>query len=168
MASIFQFGVRGGAKTIGHLLNEIQIGETLLTVRDGALLRLVRVLFIDVACETGGIWQRLHEDRQEFVDGRLRRRNLTTSLGEKIGQGENSNELSVIRALREELGIERYVVARAVKTEESEGTIGSFPGLHSHLTGYYWQVEIFPEDFCQNGYIEVQSDKSTFFVWKRL
>jgi hypothetical protein len=53
-------------------------------------VRQVRPLSMDIYVDLDGERLKLYEDRQEFVDGRIRRRpNMTTSLGEKLEPGED-------------------------------------------------------------------------------
>ena len=88
---------KGSAKNIRHLQKEIDDKETVLEERNGELIRKVSV--VAVAVENNG--KRLVEDRQEFSDGRVRRRG-TRRCGEKCIAGETS-EQSAIRCLEEEL-----------------------------------------------------------------
>lgn len=153
---------RGSAKSLEHLLIEVKSGEVELFERDDKLMRHLAVLDINVFTDIGGR-RYLIEDRQEFTDGRVRRRELPTSVSEKLHKGENPLE-AVARALEEELGVRHFQILSsadgAVETHESP----SFPGLLSEYLVYRVDVLIDPTEY-KDTYQEVQSDKSTYFVW---
>ena len=97
---------KGEAKTFDHLLKEIRDGEMKLIEEGGKLLRGVTVAIADIYyTDSDGNSFHLVEDRQEFKDGRMRRRNLPVSLSEKLKSSEDPDS-SVIRGIEEELGIE--------------------------------------------------------------
>ncbi len=156
----------GPAKTLEHLLKELHEEETALIEDSTGLTRLTSVLRIDVLCTVNGKGYRLREDRQEFKDGRVRKRSfLSCSVAEKLKVGEKPNIHAVLRALREELGITYVSSATKVRTSTSEEESPSYPGLQARFTNHDWVVAICPKDFRREGYTEVQSDKTTYFVW---
>ncbi|MBP9749579.1 MAG: hypothetical protein KBD21_02520 [Candidatus Pacebacteria bacterium] len=159
---------QGSAKTLDHLKKEVAEGETVLVEEEGKLLRLTTVLYIIVECEVGAEWFRLREDRQEFVDGRVRRRAyMWGSLAEKMKAGECPTEGAVLRALSEEIGVSSVKSAHLLQIEVSEEESPSYPGLQARFTNHKWVVEMCPADFHPDGYVEVQPDKSTYFVWEK-
>jgi len=157
---------KGKAKTVGHLYREVVDGEAEVKEdADGALIRVIRVLAIDVYCQApDGAVLKLVEDRQEFKDGRVRRRTLTSSLAEKLKMRENpADRTAVQRAIKEELGVCAQRAEMGGQTHiarESE----SFPGLQTTTLAVSWTVWIDPSEYRPE-YVEVQSDKSTFFRW---
>lgn len=167
-AKLFEYGIdimrfgTGSAKSLNDLLMEIENGEAELVEWDGQLIRLLAVLDINVFTDVGGR-RCLVEDRQEFVDGRVRRRNLSASVSEKLHKGENPSE-AVARALEEELGVRQFRTLSSadevVETHESP----SFPGLMSEYLVYRVEVLIDPAEY-KDTYQEVQSDKATYFIW---
>ncbi len=156
----------GEAKTLDHLLKEIEQHDSVLSVDGGVLKRVIHVAWIDVYYVHHGVILKLKEDYQEFNDGRKRNRNLSSSLGEKMKVGEDP-VLATIRALKEELSVHvepaniRQMPAPPVKTEQSP----SFPGMMTQYTFCKFEVALPPEFFKPEGYVEVQDDKKTFFVW---
>ena len=154
---------RGEAKTIAHLFAEVRSGEAELIERDGQLIRRLAVLNVDVFAEIDGRRLRLVEDRQVFADGRTRRRELPSSVAEKLHK-EEDRETAVARALAEELGIRRFTrvsdFAETATIRESQ----SFPGILSEVAVHHVDVLIDPEEFKEE-YREDQPDKSTWFVW---
>lgn len=160
-----------GTKSIEDLAREVADGDCELVEADGGLLRCLRVLRLDVFYDpdTG---DRLHlkEDRQEYANGGpARRRGLTSSLGEKMRVGEVLGEEIVLRALKEELGIETPVDVdiSLFSYEEELATSRSFPGLPTHYDNYLLPVTLPDEAYDPNGYIEVQPGrKTTYFVWE--
>jgi len=164
---------RGESKTLAHLEKEVEDGESVLIEENGRLIRQVRILNIDVLFHTGYFffesnWYRLKEDRQEFSDGRIRRRNLPSSLAEKLKAEEVPCRGSVARALREEIGFQyRPFYCRKIREWEEEKDSPSYPGLFMRAEISLWLASLLQEDCNENGYVEIQEDKKTFFVWER-
>ncbi len=166
--TLIKFGIpvdqwgKGAAKNIKNLQTEIDEKETTLEENNGELIRKVCVVAVAVECNG----KRLIEDRQEFNDGRVRRRG-TKRCGEKCIEGEIPQQ-AAIRCLTEELGLENINPANLIfeKTNQREMLSMSYPGLKSkyYTSLFYYNM---PEDqYNPDGYIEVQSDKKTYFVWK--
>lgn len=159
----------GSAKTIRHLMKEIDAGETTMEVVDGRLVRKVRVLHAEVYVERGDRRLHLREDRQEFADGRTRRRtDLTNSVSEKMEPGETPAQ-ALARGLREELGIAEgnYFICRDFTSALQDKESASYPGLATKFEKHFVSVEIdgalFREEF-----VEVQEDKTTYFRWEEV
>lgn len=157
---------QGAAKTIGHLLQEMNDGETVLTQRGRELLRQVGVAAVDVTHRDGREVYELVEDRQEFRDGRVRRRDLGSSVSEKIQPGENPTDAAE-RALREELGITGRVNLKGGNMSEEIKESSSYPGLRTQYLRFGFQAELSDDQFSPNGYVEKQPDKITYFVWQK-
>lgn len=106
------------------------------------------------------------EERQEFADGRVRRRNLPCSVAEKLHDGEDRTK-AVARALAEELDIARYRLASEFEAGVEAGESPSFPSLLSEYAITSVAVLIDPAEYrpdCR----EDQKDKSTFFAWREM
>ncbi len=154
----------GSAKTLAHLLKEVQSGETVLEDNgDGRLMRRVSVLGINVFAEHDGVRLRLIEDRQVFNDQRVRSRSLSTSIGEKL-QPDEDVALAVGRALQEELSISAFTVLTHPQKRTEIKESPSYPGISSTYTTYEVNVLIAPHEYKVE-YQEVQSDKTSYFVW---
>src|SRR3989344_8125114 len=157
----------GATKTVDHLVGEVIKGESALEENEeGQLVRKLAVVWVNVYYKTS-IGERYHlrEDRQIFKDGRKRIRSLEGSVAEKLQAGENPDELSVLRALGEELGI-NSVESSEVKSESvTLGDSSSFPGLLREMKNYYFDVEISEDEYKPEGYTENQTDKDSYFVW---
>jgi hypothetical protein len=153
---------KGSAKNIKHLQKEIDDKETVLKEIDGELIRFVSV--VAVAVENNG--KRLVEDRQEFNDGRVRRRG-TKRCGEKCIAGETS-EQSAIRCLEEELGLDVVDTSKLIfeKTHEKTKMSMSYPGLKATYSTALYTYNMPDEQFKPDGYIEEQDDKKTYFIWE--
>lgn len=159
---------RGDAKTVEHLLSEIRNGESQISISPGGrdIRRVVRVAWVDVFhLAADGTVLNLHESRQEYNDGRVRRRNLNASLGEKMQPGEKPVDAAT-RALQEELGVEEpdtlYFLGESEKTQ---GASESYPGLPSRYATYSYVATLGAAAFKANGYIEVQPDKTNYYEW---
>jgi len=168
-----QYGIRlesfgqNSAKSLDHLLTEIVDGETVLAEQDGRLVRKVSVLGVDVFANINDCAQHLVEDRQVFTDGRVRRRQMPTSISEKLHQGEDVFA-AVARALEEEIGVCKFTLLTPVpKTRVEIEDSPSYPGILSEYTKYEVEILIHSSEYCLDGYREVQKDKTTHFVWEK-
>ncbi len=160
----------GEAKTFDHLFEEIQTGESVLIEdkNSGELVRELSFLAIVVLYRHNEDVFQLTEEKQVFTDGRHRVRQSDISVGEKIKQGENNMEEAVKRALLEELGIgEGFNIGKIEQTKE-EVDSKSYPGLKSRRTRFDVSVEIDSTQYNSDGYKEVQLDKTTYFIWKKI
>lgn len=161
-----QFWGKGESKTVDSLLHEIINKDSILSKKGNYLVRLVefvgiRVLYKDRQNNT---WL-LVEDRQEFNDGRIRRRKMPSSVNEKMKFGEDSL-VAAIRGLREEL--ELSVESSQLKKHRPlyyNGSSQSYPGLRTEYKGHQYTCYLNESQFKYNGYVEIQDDKSTFFKW---
>ena len=157
---------RGEAKTLSHLLAEIHGEEVVLQEESDRLLRVIATVMLDVYCAVGNKVLVLKEDRQIFHDGRCRSRSLNTSLGEKMKRGEKAEE-AARRALREELCItENLPFTQTSEPRTESAPSRSFPGLLTMNTHYTFKVSLPQNHYRAEGYIERQSDKTTYFVWE--
>ncbi len=159
----------GNAKTVLHLLSEISEGEATLTIDNGNnVFREVNVLWSDVLCEhSDGTVYLLKEDRQEFKDGRVKRRNLESSIGEKLKPSESPEE-AVGRALQEELGISDATGIYRIGYDERTFIPDTFPGIESTYKMHKYVTVIPESEFQPQGYIEYQADKTNYYVWTQL
>lgn len=163
-----QWGV-GATKTVDALWTEVEEGETEIVLLDGELVRRTSVAAINVtARSTDGVQYHLREEKQVFMNGSERRRNLITSLAEKIKPGEDTLA-ATLRALHEELGI---VISPANVTYSGEQVLEknsqTFGGIRTQLLLKIAQVEIATQDFNPDGYVERQPDKSVYFTWEAI
>lgn len=158
----------GKSKTVEHLQDELINSECSLTEEEGVLTRNIEFVGIKVFYKKDGERWLLKEDRQEFNDGRIRRRNMLSSVSEKMKFGEDAL-LASIRGIKEELGID--VKAHQVSKRRDlhyDGGSMSYPGLKTVYTGHQFTCILDDSQFDPKGYIEVQRDKKTFFTWQKL
>lgn len=166
--SVEDYGV-GNAKTVSHLLSEINEGEATVTIDEANnIYREVSVLWADVlcVCSDGRVYI-LKEDRQEFKDGRVKRRNLDSSIGEKLKPSEAPND-AVSRALREELSVEEIDRVYDVGYNERTFIPDTFPGIESTYKMHKYVTVIPEKEFKPEGYVEYQNDKTNYYVWELL
>lgn len=156
-----------GSKAVDQLVEELLQQESVLEIRGDMLVRRVDGVAVDVFAEVNGQYYKLVEDRQEYrSDGAVRRRELSTSLGEKMRTGEDAL-MVMVRALQEELGI---------AVDQAEFQVGdtsrvlepskAFPGLMIDRGLTYGVIMIGEHDFVAYGYKEVQPTKTVYFVWE--
>jgi ADP-ribose pyrophosphatase YjhB (NUDIX family) len=156
---------RGKAKTVEHLFEEVEAGETELDLSSGKLVRKVKVVALDVFYTHGDKTLVLVEDKQVFVDGRVRTRKMDSSLGEKMMPGEDPMA-AARRAMAEELGIgsTEPVYQKTVTRGPEESP--SYPGLLSLYVFLFHSVVLTDGTFRPEGYTEKAKDKTTYFVWR--
>lgn len=160
---------KGKAKTVDHLVKEVVEGEAVLTTTEnGELVRQISVIGMDVFHKgEDGKTYKLVEDKQIFKDGRERRRELPTSMGEKVKPGEDLNEAAV-RAVREELGVEGDIPVEHTNTTRKVRESNSYPGLKGEYVIHDYRSWLTGEQFHSEGYIERQTDKDVYFIWREV
>lgn len=158
----------GEAKTIDHLLGELRAGESQLALEGGTLVRRIEGASVIVLADAPeGRRMVLTEDHQQFSDGRVRRRRLGNSIGEKLVPGEVP-EQAARRALSEELGLPGTGRLSARGLERGRVVSTSYPGLCSENRAHRFIYELGPGEWRAGGYTERQSDKTTVFCWEEV
>ena len=159
------FGV-GTAKSLAQLAGEIAAGESVLSLdEDGRVVRDAAGACVNVYHRTAdGRLLRLVEDRQELANGLVRRRDLNSSIGEKLMRGERPLA-GARRALREELGLDVDPPLRADYLMLRVTDSFSYPGLRSRYAITYFRCTLDDDAYRPEGYVEVQPDKHNFFCW---
>ncbi len=156
----------GKSKTTNHLLKEIENKECNLVEKNDTITRYIEFVGIKIYYndKDGNRWF-LKEDRQEFNDGRTRRRNIPSSVSEKMKFGENPM-LAAIRGIEEELGtsVKENQFTKYGDLHYKGGSV-SYPGLDTKYKGHRFICEFNDDNFDPNGYVEIQEDKKTFFIW---
>lgn len=150
----------GNAKTLEHLVAETESGESLLEVHNRRIHRLVSGVGVMVYHKD----LKLVEIAQVFKDGRLKVRNISTSVGEKLRPMEMP-EAGAKRAMEEELGICGVAFANyRMKTRDPVPST-SFPGLLTTHNVHVFDAVIQAKDFSAVGYMELQKDKTNYYAW---
>lgn len=159
---------QGRAKTVGHLFRELSEGDTELVTLGRELLRQVAFVNIDVYAEFDGTQHRLREDRQVFDEGlpteRTRTREMVGAVKEKLHKAENPDEV-VERAVQEELQVRGSIAYQKLREENLDEESPSYPGLRSKYKAHYFRADLKGDQINRDGYKEVQTDKTTYFVW---
>jgi len=168
-----KFGI-GEAKKWEDLIEEIKKGECeIRQENEGLPVRIVRVVFIQVWRHN----QRLHqnqilvEDRQEFADGRIRKRDLK-GIAEKAKFGKDPFA-EAVRGLEEELGIKVlrsllkpiFLGSNNTNVEIETKDSPSYPGLKTQYEKHHFQYQL-PIEHWKEEFVESQPDKTTYFVWQ--
>ena len=153
-------------KSVDNLMQEIESDDCYLKEQDGRLVRHVDFATIVIYYKDGDGVLKLKEDRQEFSDGRVRKRNQD-GVSEKMKQGEIPVE-SAIRGIKEELDV---VVEKSqlnyIEESNKESDSVSYPGLSAKYKKYLFKCYLNKEQFNPDGYIEVQENLKTFFKWEK-
>ena len=158
----------GKSKTINNLLDELDNDECSLEEKDNKLTRYIEFVGIKIYYTKDDERFILKEDRQEFNDGRIRRRDMPSSVSEKMVFGEDPIVAS-IRGIREELGvkIEAHQLTKRSNLNYNGGSL-SYPGLDTKYKGHKFICNLIDDQFNPSGYVEIQKDKKTFFIWEKL
>jgi hypothetical protein len=159
----------GKAKTIRHLIKELNSGETVFNEDDSS--RLVRCLSVASAViyyedEDNEKLYKLKETKQEFKDGRVKVRENVSSVSEKMNPCENPTD-AILRGISEELNIKNVNTISVINMGGTTETLysESYPTLLSQYNMYKFLVYLNKDQFCIDGYKEEQEDKTTYFNW---
>lgn len=168
---VWEWG-KGNAKAISHLYSEIENGDTELVEEDNQVIRRVCFVNIEVMARFNDQPHRLIEDRQVFDEGTVvervrQRREMEGAVKEKMHPKENPID-AAHRAIREELGIYSEVNPLLVNTEDLDRESPSYPGLRTQYRAIYFAVELGGDQINPEGYREVESDKTSYFVWRAI
>lgn len=127
-----------GNKTIEELFTEIQEGESQLVIIDQILVRLLKVSSIDVKFKLGDRYFQLREDKQIFLSGKERKRELNT-ITEKLKSNENPLQ-GAYRGLEEEIGLklEEELTFEGEKFQEQISP--SYPHLLTRYKFYHYSI----------------------------
>ena len=154
-------------KSIDRLYEEIDAGESRLVQLGSTIGRLVSVVNVAVTAHINGTRYTLKEDRQEFADGSVRRRELS-GVSEKI-QGDEDPEIAARRGMAEELGVTfEGTLTRGLSKIVQRPSSHSYPNLSGVYVTHLFQAEFGEAEWDPDGYREVQPDKTTYFVWQEL
>lgn len=157
---------KGYAKTLDHLLSEIQSGECKIIEDGKTLLRKIEFVMCEIFYYEGETLLKLIEEKQVFNDGRTRIRDKESSVSEKMIIGEDPIE-SLVRGIEEELGISiQESQIRPEKGIEKIEVSQSFPGLMTKYNGHNFTCFLNESQYNPKGYVEIQKDKRTYFIWK--
>ena len=158
---------KGYAKTLTHLFKEIESGECTISEEKGNLLREIEFVMCEMFYHDGKNLFKLIEEKQVFNDGRARIRDKESSVSEKMMVGEDPLE-SLIRGVQEELGIilDKSQIEEEGDVEKTEAS-QSFPGLITKYNGHNFTCFLNVDQYDPKGYVEIQKDKSTYFIWQR-
>lgn len=158
----------GEAKTVSNLLDELKNDECSIIDENGKLMRSIEFVGVRVFYTENGTKYYLKEDRQVFKDGRIRRRRIRSSIGEKMSFGEDPR-IASLRGMKEELGVE---IDDSQLIEQKDinysNTSQSYPGIESKYIGHIFSCELRKDQYRPEGYVENQKDKSTYFVWEKV
>lgn len=151
-----------GNKTIADLQTEIELGESSLESIDGTLVRIVKVVKIDVNVWLGNRLFILVEDRQIFFTGAIRQRGIE-NLSEKIKLNETPIQ-AACRALKEEIDLDfnEELMFKGEKIHHQRSL--SYPGLNSYYQTFNYQIILSAADLDRLRFSEIQKDKISLFT----
>lgn len=146
-----------GTKTIEDLKNEIDAGETTLETIDNKLVRVVKIISIQVQVKLEDKLFTLVEDKQIFFTGVVRKRGLQ-NLAEKIKYNETP-EFTAYRALKEEIGLD--TIKKLIFQGETQEikTSPSYPTLDSIYKVFNYQIILDDQDLEKIRFSEYQKKK---------
>ncbi|BAQ66742.1 hypothetical protein [Geminocystis sp. NIES-3709] len=127
-----------GNKTIEELFTEIKEGESELKILDQKLVRLLKVSSIDVKFKLGDQYFQLIEDKQIFLSGIERKRELVT-ITEKLKQYETPLK-GAYRGLEEEIGLKLDKELTFEGETDWEKISPSYPNLFTRYELYNYSI----------------------------
>ncbi|PIV09248.1 hypothetical protein COS31_04180 [Candidatus Roizmanbacteria bacterium CG02_land_8_20_14_3_00_36_15] len=158
---------QGTTKTVENLLEEILKGESILVEDKNGLLRVVRYSRVYVYYIDGDHEYQLIEDRQEFANGKVRRRGFK-HLSEKCILNQPPQE-AAREGVVKELSITTPVHLKYIgQGKEAITRFPSYPGLKSYSHFFNFKGYLDPSQYSPAGYQEVTPKKTTYFVWKQI
>lgn len=133
---------------------------------DGKLVRVSANIAVDVfnPRRTEVLFEAWREKR-----GKRTTRELGASFAEKM-KGNADPEVEVGRGFQEELPLlaDHVTELLPIGVQEEEGAAYSYPGLGARYTRYCFEAVIDEQAYNPEGYITVETDKTTCFMWKQV
>lgn len=163
----------GYTKNLSELMLEIRVGESVLVVKRGTLIRQTRHAQATITCVVDGVQLRLAEIRQEFSNGAVRiRKNTDRSTSEKL-RADESPKAAMVRGIQEELGLQQYdgegLVRDVRRPRKRRGdSAASYPNLSVEHVEFQFTWLMPDWLYVPSGYVEVQKRKKTYFEWKQI
>lgn len=111
-------------------------------------------------------WHFLREDRQEWHNGRSRKRDLICSIGEKALHNEDPHK-TLQRCFEEEMNMKVTLNIGKPQTVSFFQDSESFPGIKRNYHINHWDA-LMPEHMLQEEYVEKQSKKNNYWRWQHL
>lgn len=157
---------KNGAKTVDHLFDEILNKKTELALNDsGEIERRIEASLVEVIyVSKGATVYGLKEDKQILNDGSVIKRELSTTLEERMTYGE-SPDSTALKILNEELDIDSYDEFMEFRSRTTIEPSRNYPGLITYYKTQPYMVSIDAKSFKPDGYIKTQPDKTSFYVW---
>jgi len=159
-----------GNKTVKHLATELLQGDAVLEnlEGEGEPMRVAHVVNLYVYAVVNGQKMQLIEDRQVFNDAeaKVRERGMEF-LSEKKKINEDLGD-ACKRALSEEIQLDSKTDIVFLGSYDKVKESPSFPGLKSAYKIFDAETTLAEDQYNPEGYLEVQRDKTTYFVWKAL
>ncbi len=92
---------------------------------------------------------------------------MEASVAEKIDKYDKNLIQSVIRGIKEELSISLDIGQITELGElDKEMLSMSYPGIITKIKLYKFLVILDDDQYISEGYMEIQEDKKTYFVWR--
>ncbi len=144
----------GTHTTMDALLEELHAGKAQLLLTGNAVSVQVATLLLDVRHKAGEVVYALFEESEDRL-GILR-----------AMQHEETAVATMTRVLQHGLGLAKFRKAELVKTKEVRRKPDTYPGLDTVHLERTWRIWIDPEDYKPDGYVRIDGDQVTHFVWR--
>ena len=144
-------------KTLEQLWKEIKDGECYLNIVEKKLVRQLDVASMIVKFKLGDRYFQLVEDKQIFLTGKIRNRELVT-ITEKIKGGETPLQ-GAYRGLAEEVGL--YIKEGLILGKESrwQKMSPSYPNLISMYRVFHYSIVLGQEELTKIRFSEYQPEE---------
>ena len=146
-----------GNKTIEQLRQEISEGECVLTIVEKKLVRQLDVASVKVKFKLGDRYFQLVEDKQIFLTGKVRNRELVT-ITEKI-KGKETPIQGAYRGLSEEVGLELNQGLVLENESRWQKISPSYPNLISMYRVFHYSIVLGKQELKQIKFSEYQEQE---------
>jgi len=146
-----------GNKTIEDLFLEIQEGESQLKIIEQKLVRLLQVSSIEVKFKLGDRYFQLFEDKQIFLSGIERKRDLNT-ITEKLKDSETPLECAY-RGLEEEIGLKLDKNLTFINETNQEKISPSYPHLITLYKFYNYTITLGEKELIKIRFSEYREEE---------
>lgn len=156
----------GEAKTVENLFDEITNEEARLFINEkGEIERHIETTLVEVIYVAKDVTvYGLKELKQVFNDGSFIERELPTTLEERVKYSESPKDVG-INLLSEKLNIDNQDEFMEFRSRTESKPSHNYPGLTTCNTTHPYMAPIDEKDFKPDGYIEIQPDKTCYYIW---
>lgn len=151
-----------------YLFKQIEIGESVFyKTKDNNLLRKTKVSVANVYYKKENKKYKLKEKEQIFFNFKKQAKKHKSSISETARPNEHPKEC-ILRGLKEELGIKSEVVLKQIDQEKIIEESFSFPTVKTEREVTRFDVFLNDSQYKKRGYVDVEANIKSIFVWEEI